>query len=258
MKGLIKAEFYKQKINGLFEMYLIIMLFAGIGISVSSVLGDESSNAWFWYYNNFISNSMMINIIIAVIASFYYVRDFNDKSIQHALMSGYRRKDAVSAKFIVFNTETIAAFLIYLSSSIITVFVMKGTKLYHSYNISIYKYIFVSIIFKLLFITALNCIYMCFCYLVRNVFAYSLAIFALWASFLGTLYKMNFVKNNIILKNILKLTVNVQDQIMFADRIGNGMYKITGSEAAFFICVMLATAVIFYKLTCSIWHSYEL
>lgn len=99
---------------------------------------------------------------------------------------------------------------------------------------------------------------MCFCYLVRNALAYVMVIFALWGSLLGPLYHNSFVKNNEILKIILKSTINVQDQIMFSDRIINGIYKITTNETVFFLCVIMLTIIIFFQLTCAILNRIEI
>lgn len=258
MSNLIKAELYKQKVNGIFVMYVITMFIVGIGVSISGILGAEANNDWFWYYNSFISNSMILNMAIGTMSAFYYVRDFNDKSIHHALMSGYRRKDVVLSKLIVFNIQTIAAFLIYLISSMIIVFAMNGTKLSHNYNISIAKYIIITLILKILYLAAFNGICICFCYLVRNSAAYLLIIFSLWAYFLGPIYKLSFVMKNAVLKTILKLTIMVQDQIMFADRLGSGVFKITSSEAAYYLSVVILTILIFYKLTCFILKRVEI
>lgn len=136
MYNLIKAEFYKQKANGTFKMYVILMFLVGIGISFSSISVTESiQHDWFWGYNNLLSNSIMINMIIATISAFYHVRDFNDKSIHHALMSGYTRKEVVFSKIIVFNIETILAFIVHLFSGMIIIFLMNGTNLISDYNV---------------------------------------------------------------------------------------------------------------------------
>ena len=259
MYNLIKAEFYKQKANGTFKMYVILMFLVGIGISFSSISVSESiKNDWFWGYNNLLSNSIMINMIIATISAFYHVRDFNDKSIHHALMSGYTRKEVVFSKIIVFNIETILAFIVYLFSGMIIIFLMNGTNLISDYNVSIVKYIIISLSLKLLYLIALNAICMSFCYLVRNTAAYLLVIFSLWASFLGALYQFNFIAKNIILKTILKMTIMVQDQIMFVDRMGSGVYRIKSSEAIYFLCVVVLTIILFYQLTCSILKKVEI
>lgn len=259
MYNLIKAEFYKQKATGIFRMYVIIMFFVGIGISLSSISISESiKNDWFWGYNNLLSNSIIINMIIATISAFYYVRDFNDKSIHHVLMSGYTRKEVVFTKIIVFNIETIIAFIVYLLSGMIILFLMNGTKLIIDYNVSIIKYITISLSLKLLYLLGLNAICMSFCYLVRNAAAYLLVIFSLWASFLGTLYQFEFIAHNIILKTILKMTIMVQDQIMFVERMGSGVYRIENGEIMYFLCVVIVTIIIFYKLTYNILKKVEI
>lgn len=259
MSNLLKAEFYKQKINGILKMYVIIMFFAGIAISSSSIAAADSvNNDWFWCYNNLLSNSLMINIIIAFMAAFYFVKDFNDKSIQHAIMSDYSRRDVVCVKAIIFNIETILSFLVYVLSGMILIFIIKGKELTGNYNFSIANYILLTLIFKILFLAALNSICMCFCYLLRSAAAYLLMAFALWCSFLGPLYQADFIKNNVIIKVVLKCAINVQDQIMFAGRMGSGAYKITGNEAVFYLSVVVATSFIFYQLTCSILERVEI
>lgn len=89
MNNLIKAEFYKQKLTGIFRIYIIIMFLIGIGNVLPYVaVSEESYFDWFYCYNTLISSSLIINMVIATIAAFFYVIDFNDKSIHHVIMSG--------------------------------------------------------------------------------------------------------------------------------------------------------------------------
>ena len=63
---------------------------------------------------------------------------------------------------------------------------------------------------------------------------------------------------SILLKSILKLTINVQDQIMFVDRMKNGKYIITVNDTVLFLGVVIVTTFLFYKLTCDILNRVEI
>lgn len=137
----------------------------------------------------------------------------------------------------------------YLLSGVIFIVIFNGTKLSGNYDVSIIKYIFETLILKILFIFALNALCMCFCYLVRSAVAYCLVILSLGATMLGMSYQSAFVQDNIVVKSIFKMLITVQDQIMFGGRIQSGVYYITGSEIVFFTCVVVGTALLFYKLS---------
>lgn len=257
MRNLIKSEFYKQKVNGVLSLYLVLMSIVGIGISFINVL-DEGTYSYFYDYNYLISNSMIIYMVIATIAAFYHVKDFNEKSIQHAIMSGYTRKDVIFSKTVVLNIISTLAFSLYTVLGILTSILMNNSDFTCEYKGSVIIYVILTFIFKVLFIIAFNALCMLFCYLVRNAAAYFLVILSLWISFIGPAYKTTFVASHSTLQAVFKSTIMVQDQMMFADKLSSGIYNITFHSASIYVIVMIITIIILYKLTCAVLSKVEI
>lgn len=247
MKSIVKSELYKQKVNGIFRLYVIIMFLVGIGSALSYEFSYGFGEAdFFLIYNNLLSNSLMLNMIIATVSVYYYIRDFSDKSIQHMTVLGRNRKDIVMAKYIVFNIGNVIAFIIYLFSGTIVSLIFSGVDINADYKVNILLYIFISLILKILYIMAFSSLCMVFCYIVRGTAAYILVILALWMSFLGVVGQIQEVKDSAVLSKLVSAILMVQDQIMFTDRMTSRIYNITAPEVFKFVVVMIVTIGLAY------------
>lgn len=249
MKNLIKAEFYKQKVNGTLSLYIVIMSIVGIGLSLSNVL-DENKYSYFYNYNYLLSNSMLIYMIIATVAAFYHVKDFEEKTIQHSIMSGYTRNNVIFSKMVVINTISTIAFIFYTGLGTLTYVIVSSENTACEYDGSIFLYVVLSLIFKILFIIAFNTLCMLFCYLLRSAAAYFLVMFAIPLSSIGGLYTIDFVSKHSLLKSTLECTIMVQDYKMFIERISNASYNITFESGIKYCIVMVLSIAILYKITC--------
>lgn len=257
MIHLIKAEFYKQRVNGLMALYFIIMSILGIGLSIINI-PDSGTYTCFYDYNYLISYSMMIYMVIATIAAFYHIKDFSDKSIQHAIMSGYTRKDVILSKIIAINVLSIVAFILYTGLGIITSIIMGNGDFSSEYKGSVVLYIAVSFIFKILFIIAYNALCMLFCYLIRNAGAYFLVIISMLLSSIGPICTTKFVSSHKFLKGIFNCTIMVQDYKMFLSKFNSGVYKLTFNNGLIYVIVMTVTIIILYEITCLIISKVEI
>lgn len=249
MIHLIKAEFYKQKVSGIMSLFFVIMSIVGIGLSIINI-PDSGTYTCFYDYNYLISNSMMIYMVIATIAAFYHIKDFADKSIQHSIMSGYTRKDVILSKMIVINVISIVAFILYTGLGTITAILMGNEDFSVEYKGSVFLYIGLSFVFKILFIIAYNAFCMLFCYLIRNAAAYFLVIISMLLSSIGPVCTTKFVSSHKILKSIFNCTIMVQDYKMFLSKLNSGVYKMTFHNGIVYVVVMMITIFILYEITC--------
>ena len=256
MIGLIKAEFYKQRVTGIFYLYIILMALVGVGTAFIN-LNLQGEYSLVQESINFLSNSIVIYMIIATLAAFYKVKDFNDKSIQHCITSGYSRKEIILCKSIVFNGISIFSFIIYFVLGLLTSVLINDFN-FTSECVKVLGNIVILLLFKIIFIVAFNGLCMLFCYIVKNYASYFLVIISLWLSFIGPAYYSSFVVEHSILQSILKYTVIVQDYLIINNAQSNAVAELSFSVAATYILVVLITRFITYMLNCFVLEKTEI
>lgn len=254
MKNLLKAELYKQKLNGTLRMYILIMFLVGAVLGVS-VIDKES---WFNAYNMFMKNSMMVTMVMATLVALYSVGDFNDKSLHHAIMDRYSRKKIVLSKFLIYTIDVILGLLLYFSVAIAIIIAFSGEVNSGSYDFSITNYVIVTVLLKTLYLVTFNILCVVFCFLVRNSASFLLIILSMWATFIGQLSNFNFVKDNWVLRKLLKVIIMTQDNQIFESRIAQGVSVLTKGEVTPFVLIMFVTIILSYFFTTYVFSKVEI
>lgn len=254
MKNLLKAEFYKQRVNGTLKMYILIMSLAG-AVQGISVINKDS---WLTAYNIFMGNSVIVTMIIATLAAIYNVGDFNDKSLHHGIMEGYSRGKIVLSKFIIYTIDVTLGLLLYFLLGIIILIGFSGAIEASNYHFSIVNYVLAIVVLKVLYLITFNVLCISFCFLVRNSAAFFLIVLSIWTSFIGELSNVDFIKNNSILRNLLKGIIMTQDKQIFGDRMVKGALALSKNEITTFVMVMVITIIVFYLFTIYIFSKVEI